>query len=228
MKSLNILLLASFACVTLAAPAQPRQGSPEVPRATWNSVEFSLQPRDQAAHPWTVRVNANGFGTYSEAGGSGEQPVTISPATMQRLTHGERRARIGRCETRQKKVANTGQKTIRYTETAVDAGCTFNFSEDEDLMDAANAFIAIAETIQAGQRLQHDLRFDRLSLDPEIDSLLGNIKNGSAIEVTNIAPVLQSLVADDHVIDRVRRKAARLLQDSGVATEGLGLTSSSR
>jgi hypothetical protein len=81
-------------------------------------------------------------------------------------------------------------------------------------MDATAAFEAIAETMQYGARLQHEHRFDRLSLDAEIDSLVAEAKEGRAIELQNIAPVLQSIVDDDRVIDRVRRKTARLLQDA--------------
>ena len=76
-------------------------------------------------------------------------------------------------------------------------------------------FQAIAETMQRGERLQHDLRYDRLGLDAEMESLVAAKESGSAIEIGNIAPVLQALVEDDHVIDRVRRRAARLLQDAG-------------
>ena len=211
------LLLAGGAALLMGPPrtdvAQPADRS----NAAWSSVEFSVKPRDEAARPWTVHLDPRGSGNYSEEGQSGQQPLTISGATLQRIRLGEHRAKSGRCETHQKNIARTGEKTIRYISADRAAACTFNFSDDNGLMDAANAFQAIAETMQAGERLQHDQRFDRLSLDADMDLLLTGIKNGAAIELSNIAPVLQSLADDDHVIDRVRRKAARLLQDSGSA-----------
>ena len=100
------------------------------------------------------------------------------------------------------------------------AECTFNYSDDAGLMGATAAFLAIADTMQRGERLQHDLRYDRLGLDAEMESLVAAQKDGSAIEIGNIASILQTLVSDDHVIDRVRRRAARLLQDSGAAGAG--------
>jgi hypothetical protein len=83
-------------------------------------------------------------------------------------------------------------------------------------MGATATFLAIADTMQRGERLQHELRYDRLGLDAEMESLVDAQKSGSAIEIGNIASILQTLVSDDHVIDRVRRRAARLLQDTGL------------
>jgi hypothetical protein len=97
------------------------------------------------------------------------------------------------------------------------SACTFNYSDDKALMDAVAGFQAIAATMQTGARLQHAHRYDRLALDADMDSLGEAVKNGTAIELENIAPVLQSIVDDERVIDRARRKAARLLQDAPAA-----------
>jgi hypothetical protein len=115
-------------------------------------------------------------------------------------------------------IAQTGEKTFSLAFGAALSSCTFNYSDDEKLNDAASAFIALAETIRLGMKLQHDHRFDKLSLDADMDALLSEAGEGRALEPGNIGPVLQSLVDDDHVIDRVRRKAARLLQDAGAAS----------
>lgn len=179
---------------------------------------------DAAAHPWTVRLDSAGSGSYIEAGNAAAAPIplTISTSTLERLRRGERAVKHGRCESKLKNIAKTGEKTIRYQSSSGDAECTFNFSDDASLMDASEAFQSIAETMQAGERLQHELRYDRLGLDAEMEALLGEIREGTAIEVKNIAPILQSLVDDEHVIDRVRRKAARLLQDPDSAASGAG------
>jgi hypothetical protein len=71
--------------------------------------------------------------------------------------------------------------------------------------------------MQYGDRLQREHRYDRLGLDAEIDSLTSEAQADRAIELQNIAPVLQSILEDDRVMERVRRKAGRLLQLAGVA-----------
>ena len=177
-----------------------------------------MTPRsDDVAPAWKVRLQADGAGMYSEGAPADakQMPLTVSEATLERLKQGEHAAKSGKCETKAKNVARTGEKTIRYEAADKTAECTFNYSDDTGLMGATAAFLAIADTIQRGERLQHDLRYDRLGLDAEMESLVAAQKDGSAIEIGNIASILQALVSDDHVIDRVRRRAARLLQDAG-------------
>ena len=191
----------------------------EAPALKWTAVELSMTPRsdDTATAPWKVRLQADGAGTYSEGASADakQMPLTVSAATMERLRQGEHAAKSGKCETKAKNIAKTGEKTIRYETADKTAECTFNYSDDVGLMGATAAFLAIAQTMQHGERLQHDLRYDRLGLDAEMEALEAAQKSGSAIEIGNIATVLQALVSDDHVIDRVRRRAARLLQDVG-------------
>ncbi len=184
----------------------------------WTVVELSMTPRsDDVAPHWKVRLQADGAGMYIEDGSPDAKPMplTVSGATLERLKSGEHAVKSGKCETKSKNIAKTGEKTIRYEIADKTAECTFNYSDDAGLMGAAATFQAIAETMQRGKRLEHDLRYDRLGLDAEMESLINAQKAGSAIEIGNIAPVLQALVEDDHVIDRVRRRAARLLQDAG-------------
>jgi hypothetical protein len=184
----------------------------------WTVVELSMKPRaDDAAPAWTVRLQADGAGVYSESGSANAatMPLMVGQETLERVRMGERAAKSGRCETKAKNIAKSGEKTIRYEEAGKVAECTFNYSDDAGLMGAIATFQAIADTMQRGERLQHELRYDRLGLDAEMESLVDAQKSGSAIEIENIAPVLEALVNDDQVIDRVRRRAARLLQDAG-------------
>jgi hypothetical protein len=189
------------------------------PAFKWTAVELSMTPRsDDVVPPWKVRLQADGAGTYSEGASADakQMPLTVSASTLERLKLGEHAAKSGKCETKAKNIAKTGEKTIRYESADKTSECTFNYSDDVGLMSTTTTFQAIAETMQRGERLQHDLRYDRLGLDAEMESLVDAQKNGSAIEIENIASVLQALVSDEHVIDRVRRRAARLLQDSGL------------
>ncbi len=210
------VIVATAMSAALVAPC--RVSAAESSPVKWSMAEMSMKPRSDGTLPeWTVRIQADGAGTYSELGTEKSQPValTVSATTMERVRMGEHAAKSGKCETRSKNIAQTGEKTIRYEADGKSLECTFNYSDDAGLMGAMAAFQGIAETMQRGERLEHDLRYDRLGLDAEMDSLLKAKQNGSAIEIANITPILQALVQDDHVIDRVRRKAARLLEDAG-------------
>jgi hypothetical protein len=215
MRRAMALLMLSTAALLMGWAAR----GAEAPAVKWTAVELSMTPRsdDAVAAAWKVRLQADGAGTYSEGAlaDAKPMPLTVSPATLEKVQQGEHAAKNGKCETKAKNVAKTGEKTIRYENVDKTAECTFNYSDDVGLMSAAAVFMAIADTMQRGERLQHDLRYDRLGLDAEMESLVAAQKDGSAIEIGNIASILQALVSDDHVIDRVRRRAARLLQDAG-------------
>jgi hypothetical protein len=211
----RVLLILSGAALSVSSAAV----AANPPALKWTAVELSMIPRsDDVSPPWKVRLQADGAGMYSEgaAADAKQMPVLVSAGTLERLQPGEHAAKSGKCETKAKNVAKSGEKTIRYESGEKTAECTFNYSDDAGLMSVTAVFQAIADTIQRGERLQHDLRYDRLGLDAEMESLVAAQKSGSAIEIGNIASVLQAIVSDDHVIDRVRRRAARLLQDTGL------------
>jgi hypothetical protein len=225
------LLLAGMHGWQNAAPADaPSAPSPkEVARKAPGVASFTLDwPGAEVPH-WSIEVGEEAgdksSGRYDELGDGSPasarttQPITVSTATSERLRAPYKTVAGGNCESKAKHIAQTGAKRLAYTMDGSDvwSSCTFNFSDDAAVMDAVAAFEAIAETMQYGARLQHEHRFDRLGLDAEIDALIAENKEGRAIELQNITTVLQSIADDDRVIERVRRKAAHLLQDAAPA-----------
>jgi hypothetical protein len=55
------------------------------------------------------------------------------------------------------------------------------------------------------------LQHDRLGLDQEMDFLTEAVQDGRAQQVCTIRDILQRLVQDDAVLDRVRKRARSLL-----------------
>ena len=199
------------------AVALPTMGGTGAPR---NGISFQLEPRSDSNLPtYIVSLGDQGVGRYIEfAAGNGPaerpgEPITVGAATLHTLLKA-RAVSPDRCQSHRKGIASIGRMTLTVYAEGQTVQCVFEYSDDESLTAAVAAFEAIAETLQCGSRLQHELRFDRLGLDAEIDSLIAENKNARAIELQNIAPVLQSIVDDDRVMERVRRKAARLLQDA--------------
>jgi hypothetical protein len=198
------------------------QQSAESPAANIGATSFTLDwPAAEVPH-WSIEISEDRNGRYdrleegAQPSAETKQPIHVSAVTEERLRAGYKTVVAGNCETKTKHLAQTGAKHIAYTIAGSDtwASCTFNYSDDKGLMDAASAFQAIAETMLTGEKLQHTHRFDRLGLDAQLQSLADEVKSGRAIELQNIASVLQSIVDDERVIDRARRNAARLLQDA--------------
>lgn len=210
MKKLLVVML-GFA---LSAVTQAQTG--------WQRITFHFE-RPAPAERYSIEVDIGSYGWYWEGEPSlemGKVPAkALREISLSRTTFGKINALLGlvqdgTCETKQKNVAQTGQKTLvmHY----VGGGdphsmCTFNYSDDEHINAAAGAFQAIAETIHAGDRLKYKKRFDHLGLDAELDSLIAQVKQGYAIELQNIAPILRSIAEDDDMLASSRRKATNLL-----------------
>ena len=200
---MRTLVLALGLTMAVAGPGGLRQ-----------AVEYRFEPADKAAKVYTISVDENGEGGYSEGMDGVVQPLRASGATVKTTFAARQTIESGQCETHLKGIAQTGKKTLRSFNNDQVSECVFNYSDDAKVRDADAAFMAMAETLQMGEQLAHERRFDRLGLDATLDSLIGEVKAGRAIEVQNIAPVLQSIVGDEGLMQRVRSKAAHLLESA--------------
>ncbi len=165
---------------------------------------------------FTIVIGEDGTGSYQEGKPDAEgakRPVSItaSAQTVAKILAAKATVQSGQCESHLKNIANTGKKHLTFTHDGQTAACDFNYSDDEKLNSAVDALQAIARTIQTGDKLAHDHRFDHLGLDADLDGLLEAAKSGYAIEFQNIARALQSIVNDDEMMSPSRRKAKQLL-----------------
>jgi len=181
-------------------------------------MHFGFDQAQQSVPRYFFDLYENGAGVYREpSDGKPEQlrlsgAVKVSPATLQTIFAAKDAVLANHCGTKAKNVADTGTKTLEYFSEGVKSACVFNYSDDAKVREASSAFIAMAETLHMGQQLVQERRFDRLALDATLESLAEEVKNGQAIEVQNIAPVLQGIVGDEALMERVRSKAAHLLE----------------
>lgn len=194
-------------------------------QAPLQTLQFSLDRSGGAAAQYTILLAEDGAGVYVgkvvngpvviEGQGGDGKAIRVDRALVRKLFAAVPMVEGGHCETHSKGIAKTGVKTLRYTGGGRAAQCVYNYSDDDRVNDATTTFEAVAETMQYGERLAAKLRFDRLGLDAELEGLQGALHEGRALEVGNIAPVLQAISDDERVMDRVHRKVARLLQGVG-------------
>ena len=207
-------------------------------QAGGRTLQFSLDREGPPLTQYTIAVAENGGGVYLghlvtgavEPGGqAGDgKAIRVAPAVAKKLFAAVPMVEGGRCETHSKGMAKTGVKTLRYVGAGREGQCVYNYSDDDRVNEATSAFEAIALTMEYGERLAQKLRFDRLGLDAELDGLQTAVNEGRALEVENIAPVLRAITDDERAMDRVRRKAERLLQVPGAAQGAVGADSSER
>jgi len=118
------------------------------------------------------------------------------------------------CESHMK-VAFQGWKKISYSGPDGTGECEFNYSKSKDIQDLGDSFIAVASTVVEGARLELLLQHDPLGLDKEMEFLKEASDDGRLKEMCAIHPILAKLADDEDVMERVRKRARMLLDESG-------------
>jgi hypothetical protein len=77
-----------------------------------------------------------------------------------------------------------------------------------------NTFLAIAYTLDEGRRLEFLHRYDRLGLDEEMTLFGQETEAGRAMELGTISPTLAAIVDDNAIIQRVRLRAQKMLEQA--------------
>jgi hypothetical protein len=194
--------------------------SGETPAAV---VRYSVS--GPGAQGFGFELREDGTGTYravDDAAGGGAalgEPVklSVSAKTAGRIFEEAQAVALGGfvCSSKAKNIANTGAKTLAYQGAEGGGSCTYNYTENKNVQALADTFRAMAMTLDAGRRLAFKHRYDPLGLDAEMTTLTEMAKAGQAVELGNIVPVLESLVNDINVLERVRVRAASLLKMAG-------------
>jgi hypothetical protein len=119
------------------------------------------------------------------------------------------------CQAKVKNVASTGAKTLAYAGGDGKGGCAYDYADSRQVQAVTNAFYGMAMTLDLGRKLEWDHRYDRLGLDKDMQSLTQLTASGGAIEPGAIAATLRSIAEDTQLLQRVRLRAAGLLEQVG-------------
>ena len=143
-----------------------------------------------------------------------DRPVVLTSGTVAKLFKDARSLNYFNldCETKAKNVANSGKKTLSYSGPDGSGSCTYNYSENKTVETLTDRFQAIAYTMDEGRRFEFLHKYDRLGLDAEMITFSQELDAGRALEPGTIAPVLASLADDGALIQRVRLKARKMLE----------------
>jgi hypothetical protein len=143
-----------------------------------------------------------------------DRPVVLTSGTVAKLFKDARSLNYFNldCESKAKNVANSGKKTLSYSGPDGSGSCTYNYSENKTVETLTDRFQAIAYTMDEGRRFEFLHKYDRLGLDAEMISFSQEVDAGRAMELGTIAPVLGSLADDGALIQRVRLKARKMLE----------------
>lgn len=172
---------------------------------------------------WTLEIHPDGTGHFRSIRGNASPTQDIEPPNIDRdiqvsaqFAHHvfqvaeHKRLFHGGCESHLN-VAYQGTKKLLYQGPAGEGSCEFNYSKDNDIQNLGDSLMSVANTLIEGGRLQTLLQHDRLGLDRETEMLVESANDGRAQQIGSIRDILERLVDDPSVLDRVKRRARLLL-----------------
>jgi hypothetical protein len=227
LAGLGSIILGWIAIASTAA--QTTVPAPDAASTKPAEVSFQFDRTGLPVPRFTLRIREDGTGSYQAD--QAETPATSTSMRGQAAKHIDRSVNLSRgttakifkaarasdyfkieCESKAKNIANTGKKTLTYTGSDGSGSCTYNYSEIKTIDTLTNTLVAIAYTMDEGRRLEFLHRYDRLGLDAEMISLSQEAEAGRALELGNIAPALAAIADDTALIQRVRLRAQKMLE----------------
>jgi hypothetical protein len=219
--ALSVLLFFAIAAFTQTPNLEPQQAdNPAIPTVTYTFDWPSIQP-----HHYSIAVDSTGRAAYESitAEGTATQSVDGDPYQVKFTVSEPTRSRIfeiakqlnyfnGDFDFKRHKIAFSGTKTLAFAEGNKKFQTSFNWSENPAIQQLTELFTGIANTEEAGRRLEHLRRFDKLGLNQELARMEDLSKNRGLAEVQSITPILQQLASDPAVMNIARERAQRLLR----------------
>lgn len=175
---------------------------------------------------YVISVSENGSASYdsdgklspdSDGGDTFHLDFTVSQAGRARVFDLARRAHYfeGQVDSKNKKLAATGTKTLTYKDEQKSTTATYNYSPVPSVEDLTTFFQSLSATLEFGHRLDYHLRYQKLALDEELKNMEEVSNSGGLVEISAVAPVLKKIADDPAVIKVVRARAQRMLQLAG-------------
>ena len=215
-----------------APPAPPQAaGSPSSGAAT---VSYEVDSTNRDPAKYSLAIDQFGHAVYTaedkpdaNAAADGDTAASppyrvefeVSPATRERIFALTQQLDYfhGDYDFRKHKIADSGQKTLRYHDGTRDTSAVFRWSENKEIQDLSAVFEGIALTQALARKIQFLRRFDKLGLDEVLKRMEELQRENELLEVQSIAPTLRQVANDLSVMHVARERAARLLDQISAA-----------
>jgi hypothetical protein len=187
-------------------------------------VTFTLDfPGSEPSH-YAISVSSDGHSTYDSDGklspDSEGDPFhldfSMSAPTRQRVFELAERAHYfeGEIDSRKKNLASTGRKTLTYKGSGRSTTATYNYSPVAAVQQITQLFQSLSLTLEFGRRLQYFHRYQKLALDEELKRMEEAANGHGLEEVSAVVPMLQAIASDITVINPVRARALRMIEQA--------------
>jgi hypothetical protein len=159
-----------------------------------------------------IAIDKSGAGIYKEDP-KDEDPLTFQlgePATGLIWDLTARLGNFGRKLESGLKVANMGQKTLRYEGPDGSHEAKFNYSQDPDAKALNDLFDQIGETERAYSDLERAVRFDKLGVQDALLRVETLRDQKRLVPQTQVLPLLDRVAGNESFLHMARQRAATL------------------
>ena len=112
----------------------------------------------------------------------------------------------------QKKIANLGQKTLRYENGAEAHETSFNYTLNPSATQLMQIFEGLARQQQDLVLLQRQAKFDRLGVNDALMQFESDMDHRLLPEPERLLPILDQIAADSHFLEIARTRARALAE----------------
>lgn len=126
----------------------------------------------------------------------------------------------GKVDSGNRKLANTGAKTLTYKDAQRESSAAYNFSPQAAVQQLTTLFQGMSATLEYGRHLDYFHHYQKLALDDELKRMEDQARHGELIEIQAVKPVLQAIYDDSSVLNVVRARAQRLMEMPPVSPPG--------
>jgi hypothetical protein len=218
-------ILLSILCSVTALSAGAQNGlDPGTPDVHSPVVTYEQEWKVADPQWYQVSISSTGEGNYRSQPLAKADEAPSEPYNIHFIASAGTRDQIfqlakslnefrGNFETRAK-VAQTGKKTLIFKEGQKESKTTLNYSDNQEMNRLVSIFQRISMTFELAQKLDFDVRFDKLGLDRDLKSLEHLEADHQLAELQVISPTLERIANDNGIMNIARQRARRLLEKS--------------
>jgi hypothetical protein len=142
------------------------------------------------------------------------QPFEVGPPVQKRIFElaGELNHFAGASLDIQKKIANLGQKTLRYEDGAEVHETSFNYTLNSSATQLMQIFEGLAKQQQDLVLLERQAKFDRLGVNDALMQFESDMDHRLLPEPERLLGILDQIAADSHFVEVARSRARALAE----------------
>lgn len=212
----TMLLALSMALLAQVPNLHPQQTFTPEP-----IVSFSLELAGAVPPYYSISVESTGNAAYRSSPIPGDMEgdpyitkFVVSQAARTRIFDLAKKLHYfkGDYEYHKGRLANTGAKTLYYTDEKTNNSTTYNYSGNQEIQELTKLFQGISTTLEFGRRLQYYYDHQKLGLDDELKRMDQMAQEGQLDELQAVSPILRKIADDPQVMHIDKQHAQHLLQ----------------